>query len=83
MYTSCISETLSLLPVNELNGQHDNVSEIQSELRGSRALSCCQTVEGDWQPGYRQPTPVAADVARKGGDSFVEHHCATLLNIVS
>ena len=32
VYTSSISETLSLLPVNELNGQHDNVSEIPSVL---------------------------------------------------
>lgn len=30
VYTSSISETLSLLPVNELSGQHDNVSEIPS-----------------------------------------------------
>jgi hypothetical protein len=53
VYTSSISETLSLLPINELNGQHDNVSEIPSVRCEGASLSCCRQLEGLGRRGYR------------------------------
>ena len=53
VYTSSISETLSLLPINELSGQHDNVSEIPSVRWEGGPLSCCRQLEGLEQRGYR------------------------------
>src|ERR1044072_1350925 len=79
-YTSCISETLSSLPANELGGQHDNVSEIQSERSGGNTLSCCRQLESLRHRGYRNLT-----IRRRGrrvddrGDSNVG--IATPLNL--
>ena len=53
VYTTRISETLSLLPINELSGQHDNVSEIPSVRCDGAPLSCCRQLEGLGQRGHR------------------------------
>ena len=53
VYTTRISETLSLLPINELSGQHDNVSEIPSVRCNGASLSCCRQLEGLGQRGHR------------------------------
>jgi hypothetical protein len=55
-YTACISETLSLLTLNELSGQHDNVSEITSERVEGGPLSCCRQLDGRGRSGYRDLT---------------------------
>ena len=51
--TSSISETLSLLPTNELSGQHDNVSEIPHVRCKGASLSCRRQLEGLERGGYR------------------------------
>ena len=71
VYTSSISETLSLLPINELSGQHDNVSEIPSVRCEGGPLSCCRQLEGLGQRGYRGLTGRSSGRRAKQRDNLV------------